>query len=238
MYQSEVIKIFVQQFPQANLIISDHRSYRLIKRLLDVIISSVALFFLLPLFGVIAILIKVDSPGPVIFKQKRIGKDGKLFSFLKFRSMVVNAEQIREKIEHLNILHGPLFKVKGDPRITRIGAFLRKFSLDELPQLLNVIKGEMSLVGPRPLPAEDLKLIPTIDTLMTIDMRSYGLWKELRTIVKPGVSGLWQVNGRSELPLEGWVEFDLYYIRNRSIWLDFFILLRTVPAVLSGRGAE
>ncbi len=193
------------------------------QRILDAIFSALLLLVLCPLFGIIALLIKWDSPGPVLFKQMRVGQDGVEFPFYKFRSMISDAEAKRHLLEMQNERTGPVFKMRNDPRITRVGRVLRKFSLDELPQLLNVLKGEMSLVGPRPaIPAETEKYTPR---------------QRQRLICLPGVTGLWQVSGRASLSFERSIELDLYYIEHQSIGLYFRILLMTIPAVLSGDGA-
>ena len=193
------------------------------QRALDLLFTSVGLLLLLPVFGIIALCIRLDSPGPVLFKQKRVGKDGEEFWFYKFRSMVSDAEAKRHLLEMHNERSGPVFKMRNDPRITRVGRILRKFSLDELPQLLNVLKGEMSLVGPRPaLPRETDKYTPR---------------QRQRLIGLPGVTGLWQVSGRASLSFERSIELDLYYIEHQSLSLYFRILLMTIPAVLRAEGA-
>ena len=197
--------------------------YQIVKRIIDVIGSAVLLLVLSPIFLLIAICIRIDSPGPVIFRQKRLGLGGRGFVFYKFRSMCVDAETSREKILHLNEVSGPIFKIRNDPRITRVGRWLRRYSLDELPQLLNVLKGDMSFVGPRPpLPCE---------------VENYEDWHLRRLSVVPGITCLWQVSGRSKLSFDDWVRLDLQYIDSRSLWLDIRILLKTIPAVISGEGA-
>lgn len=198
-------------------------SYYIWKRLLDILGASLALLALSPLMLLIALAIKLESPGPIIFKQIRIGRRGRPFIFYKFRSMRENAQELRPLIEHMNEQQGPVFKIRRDPRVTRVGAFLRKYSLDELPQLLNVLKGDMSLVGPRPLPPCDVN---------RCDPQYYR-----RLAVPPGCTGLWQVSGRSNLDFEAWMRLDLYYIEHMSLWLDIQILLRTLPAILRGEGA-
>lgn len=198
-------------------------SYSLIKRCIDLIISIFGLLLTAPLFLFIAILIKIDSRGPVFFKQTRCGKDGKEFTLYKFRTMIVDAEKYKKRLKSKNEMQGPIFKIKNDPRVTRTGKWLRKFSLDELPQLINVLKGEMSLVGPRPLNREEL--------------RGNLAWKNLRLTVKPGITGPWQVNIRSLGTFEDMVNWDLYYVKNKSILLDVQILLKTPGVVLSGKGA-
>ena len=175
---------------------------------------------------IIALLIKCSSKGPILFRQQRAGLNGEPFQMLKFRSMVSNAEQLKAELEQLNEMTGPVFKVTDDPRITRVGRFLRKWSLDELPQLFNILCGHMSLVGPRPLPIEEVG---------RFDDRAH----RRRLSVKPGLTCLWQVAGRSDLKdFKEWVRLDLEYIDNWSIWLDLKILLRTIPVVLSGAGAK
>jgi exopolysaccharide biosynthesis polyprenyl glycosylphosphotransferase len=194
------------------------------KRLLDVCGSAICLLALAPIFGLIALLIKLDSPGPVFFRQERVGFYKRRFRLFKFRTMVDGAEQQQQQLESLNEAEGPVFKIKGDPRITRIGKFLRRTSLDELPQLINVLKGEMSLVGPRPLPVRDVE---------RIDVQ----WHKRRFSVKPGVTCLWQVNGRSNVNFSRWVQMDLEYIDNWTLGLDLKILIKTIPVVLRGSGA-
>lgn len=200
------------------------RSYRIAKRTLDIVVASIGLVLLAPLMLLIAIAIKLDSPGPVLFRQVRIGKGGKPFWFIKFRSMVKNAEQIkRELIPKNEVRGGPVFKMRNDPRVTRVGRFLRRYSLDELPQLIHVLHGEMSLVGPRPpLPSE---------------VASYGEWEMRRLSVTPGLTCLWQISGRSDIGFREWVELDHIYIDTMSFWTDLKILLFTVPAVITGKGA-
>ena len=196
---------------------------RVAKRLMDLAGSLVALPFIALLFPFIALAIKLDSRGPVIFRQTRVGKGGREFAYYKFRSMVVDAERRRAALEAKNEASGPVFKMKRDPRITRVGSFLRRTSLDELPQFLNVLKGDMSLVGPRPpLPSEVAK---------------YTREQRRRLTIKPGITGPWQVSGRSDVDFEEWVKLDVYYIQNWSILLDITILLKTVAAVVSRRGA-
>ena len=176
---------------------------------------------------VTAILIKLTSAGPVFFVQKRIGLNKRVFHIYKFRTMVADAERKLAQIEHLNEVSGPVFKIKRDPRITAIGAFLRKTSIDELPQLFNVLKGDMSLVGPRPLQLRDYELLT----------HSGPDWQRCRFSVRPGITCLWQVNGRSAIPFEQWMELDQQYVHKWSLWLDMQILAKTIPAVLKGSGA-
>jgi len=198
-------------------------AYLVAKRALDVVIASSLLIVLSPVMAVVAVLIKLTSRGAVFFKQTRVGLHGKPFTMYKFRSMRKGAQDDRKFLAHLNENDGPVFKIAEDPRLTPIGRFLRRSSLDELPQLWNVLKGEMSLVGPRPLWHEEA--------------REATERARLRTCVKPGLTCLWQISGRSELGHDKWVELDLYYIQNRSLLLDLLIIVQTIPAVLSARGA-
>jgi len=193
------------------------------RRVLDFLGSLFLIVLLSPLFLLITVLIRLDSPGPALYRQVRCGVNGRKFTFLKFRSMSVGAEEKRKELLHLNVMTGPVFKVKNDPRVTRVGRFLRKTSLDELPQLFNVLRGHRSFVGPRPLPAEEVDQIKG--------------WQRRRLSMKPGITGLWQVSGRNHVDFQDWVKLDLEYIDNWSLWLDLKILLKTIPAVLSGRGA-
>lgn len=197
--------------------------YNFIKRAVDILISLLGIILLSPLFLIVAIIIKLDSRGNAIFRQIRIGKDGRPFVFYKFRTMKHGAEKLKDHLQHLSDIKGPAFKIKKDPRITRVGRFLRKSSIDELPQLFNVLKGDMTLVGPRPPLPEEVK--------------KYGRREKRRLKVKPGLTGLWQVSGRNDISFLEWMELDLYYIEHRSIVLDLKILIRTIPAVLSGKGA-
>lgn len=194
-----------------------------LKRVADLVFGCLLLGALAPLFAVIALLIKLDSPGPVFYRQQRVGKDGRCFPMYKFRSMCQDAELRLDELKSRNEASGPLFKMRDDPRITRVGGVLRRFSLDELPQLFNVLRGDMSLVGPRPgLPKE---------------VDQYEDWQTGRLRAVPGMTGLWQVSGRSEVPFVDMVRLDLHYIRNWSLGLDLEILLRTVPAVFTHRGS-
>jgi exopolysaccharide biosynthesis polyprenyl glycosylphosphotransferase len=194
------------------------------KRLIDLLWSAALLLLLAPIFAVVALLIRFDSPGPVFFTQDRIGFNKRPFRLLKFRTMMDGAHQQQLNLEHLNEAEGPVFKIKNDPRITRLGSFLRRFSIDELPQLFNVLKGDMSLVGPRPLPVRDVERIDVIS-------------HKRRFSIKPGITCLWQVNGRSNIAFEDWVRMDLEYIDKWSLGLDLLILLKTIPAVFKGPGA-
>jgi lipopolysaccharide/colanic/teichoic acid biosynthesis glycosyltransferase len=173
--------------------------------------------------ALIALAIRLDSPGPVIFRQVRVGKGGRLFTMYKFRTMRVGAEQEQERLRALNEASGPIFKIRNDPRVTRVGRILRRLSLDELPQLVNVLKGEMSLVGPRPpVPSE---------------VEAYKPWQRQRLSAIPGMTGLWQISGRSDLTFDEMCLLDIYYIENWSPLLDLEIMLRTIPRVIMGEGA-
>jgi len=194
-----------------------------LKRFLDVAISSGLLLALSPVLLLIAVAIRVDSPGPVFFRQIRLGRGARPFTCYKFRSMTVDAEEVRPQVSHMDESKGPIFKIKQDPRTTGVGKVLRRFSLDELPQLINVFRGDMSLVGPRPpLPTE---------------VDEYEDWHHDRLRIPSGMTGLWQVMGRSDLTFDEMVMLDLYYAENWSLWLDTKIMLRTVPTVFLGRGA-
>lgn len=210
--------------PRAVLPIPHLSAYQLaVKRLIDIVVSLIAILVLIPLSLVVAVAIKLDSKGPVLFKQARVGRNGGLFTLYKFRSMHENADQIKQSLGDMNEAQGPVFKIKHDPRITKVGAFIRKTSLDELPQFINVLRGEMSLVGPRPpLPQE---------------VEKYTDYQRGRLAVKPGLTCLWQVQGRSSVSFDRWVELDLEYIRRQSILLDLSIMVKTIPAVLKGTGA-
>jgi exopolysaccharide biosynthesis polyprenyl glycosylphosphotransferase len=196
----------------------------LIKRAIDTAISLAVLTILFPVLLVVAILIKLTSPGPVFFVQNRVGMNQRQFKLYKFRSMVADAEQRKSELLHLNERDGPAFKIENDPRITRIGRFIRRTSIDELPQLFNVLSGEMSLVGPRP-PLPD-------------EVRKYEWLFRKRLSVKPGITCIWQISGRNHISFDRWMQMDHEYIENWSIWLDLRILLKTIPAVLFSRGAS
>ena len=218
--------------------VRERRAYTVLKRVLDLCASLLALIILSPLIAVIVLVIKLESRGPAIFSHLRPGKYGKEFRFFKFRSMYFDAEEKRADLKDMNEMEGPIFKIEDDPRITPFGRLLRRSSLDELPQLVNILRGEMSLVGPRPLVREDVEA-PMNPVQNNDEEREhlYSLWAERRLEVLPGLTGLWQVSGRNELPLEGWIENDLKYVEERSFVLDLKILLKTIPVVLSGKGA-
>jgi exopolysaccharide biosynthesis polyprenyl glycosylphosphotransferase len=196
----------------------------MVKRLLDVVVSLVLLVLCAPILVLTALAIKLTSPGPIFFTQRRLGLNKRTFHIYKFRTMIPNAERKIHELEHLNEVSGPVFKIKADPRITSIGKVLRKTSIDELPQLFNVLQGEMSLVGPRPLPIRDYEGFNED-------------WQRRRFSVRPGITCLWQIAGRNSIPFETWMQLDLQYIDKWSLWLDFEILARTIPAVLRGSGA-
>lgn len=195
-----------------------------IKRLFDVAVSCMMLFLLIPVFAITALCIVLESRGPVFYSQTRVGTDGRHFRFFKFRSMVVGAHNIKDELlKHNESEDGVLFKMKKDPRVTRVGRFIRKFSIDELPQLFNVLIGDMSLVGPRPATPDEVA--------------QYTLEQRKRLHAVPGITCIWQVSGRSEIPFEKQVQLDIEYIRSTSLMSDLIILLKTIPAVLSGKGA-
>lgn len=196
-----------------------------VKRTFDIVVSVIVLITLLPLMGLVAIVIKLTSPGPFFFRQTRVGMNGRQFVLYKFRSMVVDAEVMKKDLLHLNEMSGPVFKIRNDPRVTPVGRFIRKYSFDELPQLINVLKGDMSIVGPRPpVPQE---------------VAEYEHWQRRRLSMKPGLTCLWQIQGRNRIiDFERWMKLDLQYIDNWSLKLDLKIFLKTVPLILSGRGAS
>lgn len=197
--------------------------YEVIKRLIDVVGSFLGVLVLSPLFIIIAIIIKTTSKGPVFFSQKRVGKNGKEFEMYKFRSMVVNAEELKEKLVAQNEMSGPMFKMKYDPRVTKVGKFIRKTSIDELPQLWNVLKGDMSLVGPRPsLPNE---------------VAQFEDWMHRRLEVKPGLTCYWQVSGRNNIDFEDWMKLDIKYVDERSTWIDIKLIFKTVGVLFGDKNA-
>ncbi len=199
--------------------------YDFIKRAFDIICSGLALLILSPVFLVLILLIRRDG-GPAFYTQVRVGKDGKLFRIYKFRSMCVNADspEMLEKLRKFNEMDGPAFKMKNDPRVTKIGRFIRKTSLDELPQFLNIFKGDMTFVGPRPA--------------LEREVAQYAPEHHERLLVKQGLTCYWQCSGRNNIAFEEWMQMDIKYVRERGLWTDFKILLKTVPAVLSGNGAQ
>lgn len=197
--------------------------YTSAKRVFDLLIGGAILLLLIPIIPVIVLMIKLDSHGTVLFKQDRVGKDGRVFKFLKFRSMYADADALVENLEGLNEQDGPVFKIRSDPRVTSVGKFMRRSSLDEIPQILNVIRGDMSIVGPRPpLPSE---------------VTHYQPWHRRRLEVKPGITCLWQITGRSHIGFNEWMRLDLEYLRTRSFRADLLIFLKTIPAVIARKGA-
>jgi exopolysaccharide biosynthesis polyprenyl glycosylphosphotransferase len=196
----------------------------IIKRTLDCLISGALLVLLSPFFLVVAALVKLTSPGPIFFRQIRVGLNKRRFTIYKFRTMVANAEQLQDQLLSMNEMTGPVFKIKKDPRVTPLGRILRNTSIDEMPQLFNVLMADMSLVGPRAMSLRDYQLFDKD-------------WQRRRFSVKPGITCLWQIHGRNSIPFEQWMELDMQYIDTWSLWLDFKILARTVPAVLRGTGA-
>ena len=204
--------------------IANQNRYEKIKRFFDICISFAALVVLSPLLLVIAILIYLEDKGPVIYSQTRIGKDGRAFKLYKFRSMCVDADEKLKDLQKLNERDGPVFKIRDDPRVTKIGKFIRKTCIDELPQLVNIIKGDMSIVGPRPpLPNE---------------VEQYNSYQKQRLLVVPGLTCYWQIQKGEETTFDEWVELDLKYIKERSILLDFRLILLTFKVILSGKGSE
>ena len=199
------------------------KGYLFVKRVMDIVCSACALIVLSPILLITAVAIKLESPGPVVFVQKRVGINGKEFNMYKFRSMCIDAEEKLKKLKHKNETEGPTFKMQEDPRITKVGHFIRKYSIDELLQLVNILKGDMSIIGPRPaLPRE---------------VAEYGEFDKLRLLVKPGLSCYWQISGRSNIPFDEWMKLDVKYIKEMSLLTDIKIILLTFPAVLKGDGA-
>jgi len=201
-----------------------HVNYRLLKRAFDLIVATVMILLSWPIMILAALLVRLTSRGPAIFKQVRVGLGGRRFMCYKFRSMCEEAEDLKPELAHLNELEGPVFKIKRDPRITPVGFFIRKFSIDELPQLFNVLKGDMSIVGPRPpLPSET---------------EMYTSRERRRLAVQPGLTCLWQISGRSDIPFDRWIDLDLQYIDQMSFLTDIHIVAKTIPAVITGAGAH
>ena len=198
--------------------------YEILKRILDIVCSLIGLLVLIPILVLVAILVKIESKGPIIFSQDRVGRYGKVFKMYKFRSMVVNAEQLKEKLAKKNERTGPMFKIKNDPRITQVGRFIRKTSIDELPQLVNILKGEMSIVGPRPSLPEEVK--------------QFEGWMMERLSVKPGLTCYWQVDGRNEIEFIEWMKLDIKYIEERSILIDAKLILKTFSVLVGDKNAS
>lgn len=206
-----------------SMVEEENLAYNLLKRLVDILCSGIGLVILGPLFIFLMIMIKLESKGPAIFSQVRVGKNGETFNMYKFRSMVDNAEELKDSLIYLNEIPGPMFKIKNDPRITKVGAFIRKTSLDELPQLVNILRGEMSLVGPRPsLPSE---------------VEHFEEWMRHRFSVQPGLTCYWQVSGRNQIGFEEWMKLDIKYIQDRSMKVDFMLILKTIRVLFGDKNA-
>lgn len=213
------VKIVVEP----NIDTNNNKIYLFFKRAIDIIFSILGMIVLSPLMFIVGVLIKLESKGPVFFGQNRVGLNGQQFKMYKFRSMVVNAEDLLEKLHDKNEMSGPMFKMKDDPRITKVGRFIRKTSIDELPQLYNVLIGEMSLVGPRPnLPKEVIQFSEA---------------QKQKLIVKPGITCYWQVMGRNNIDFERWVELDIKYIKERNFWLDMKLILKTFTVLFGDENA-
>ncbi|WP_279230801.1 exopolysaccharide biosynthesis polyprenyl glycosylphosphotransferase [Clostridium sp. AWRP] len=218
--QIESIKIVVKSMEKYEKSVG----YHFLKRIMDIIFSFVGIIAFFPIMFVVAVAIKLDSKGPIIFSQARVGKNGKIFKMYKLRSMTHDAEQLLDNLQHKNEMTGPMFKIKKDPRITKVGRFIRKTSLDELPQLFNVIKGEMSLVGPRPnLPKEVAKFTSQ---------------QKVKLLAKPGLTCYWQVMGRSNVDFEEWIRLDLKYIKDRSTLLDIKLIFKTLGVFFGDKNAS
>lgn len=205
--------------------VSNSFVYLFFKRIIDIILSLAGLVILLIPMCIVALMIKLEDPkGTIFFSQNRCGKNGRLFQMYKFRSMYVNAEELLNQLQDLNEMDGPVFKIKDDPRITKVGKFIRKTSLDELPQLINVLKGEMSIVGPRPALPREVEL--------------YNDYQKQRLLVKPGITCIWQVSGRNNIGFEKWVEMDIEYIQKRNLIIDCILILKTIPALFGDKNAS
>ena len=198
--------------------------YYFIKRLVDIIGSLIGMIVLIPVFIIVALLIKLESKGPIFFHQKRVGLNGKEFKMYKFRSMIVNAEELLDKLKEKNEMTYPMFKIKDDPRVTRIGRFLRRTSIDEIPQLINVLKGEMSLVGPRPN--------------LVSEVARFNRYHKLKLLAKPGLTCYWQVMGRSSIDFEEWMELDIKYLKERSTWVDLKLIFKTIGVLFGDENAS
>ena len=198
-------------------------SYKVVKKIMDILCGSILFILFFPVYIIISIIIKLSSEGPILYEWNVIGKNGVPFTSWKFRTMIDNADEIKDSLRQKNEMDGPVFKIRDDPRITNIGRFLRKYSIDELPQLISVLKGDMSLVGPRPTFQDEWE--------------RYEDWQKRKLSVIPGMTCLWQVNGRNDINnFDEWVKMDLEYIDNWNLWLDFEILIKTIPAILKGTG--
>lgn len=206
-----------------DVVLNDTLAYITGKRLFDLAVGLLVFVFVIPIVPLIALMIKLDSPGPVFYRQDRIGRGGRPFRFYKFRSMYREADRRRTELESRNEQEGPVFKIKADPRITPVGQFLRRSSVDEIPQIINVLRGEMSIVGPRPP--------------LPVEVARYQPWHRRRLDVKPGITCLWQIAGRSQIGFDEWMRLDMEYLRTRSLRTDLAIFLKTLPAVMARRGA-
>lgn len=198
--------------------------YEFVKRCVDIICSLIGLIVLLPILIIVAIFVKIESQGPIFFSQERVGKHGKIFKMYKFRSMVINAEQIKEQLIDKNERTGPMFKINNDPRITTVGKFIRRTSIDELPQLVNILKGEMSIVGPRPSLPDEVK--------------EFDDWMLQRLNVKPGLTCYWQVAGRNDIEFEEWMKLDVKYVNERNIFIDAILVLKTFFVLFGDKNAS
>ena len=217
----EGLKIELENIEENN---ENLKFYEICKRGIDIIGAGSGLLLLSPVIAIVACAVKFTSKGPIFFSQKRVGKNGQLFDMYKFRSMVVNAEELKEKLAHQNEMSGPMFKMKDDPRETKVGKFIRKTSLDELPQLWNVLKGDMSLVGPRPsLPKE---------------VKQFEKWMYKRLTVKPGLTCYWQVSGRNNIDFEDWMKLDISYVEDRNLWIDIKLIFKTVFVLFGDKNAS
>lgn len=225
----KLIEVNLMNFSQApteidqKIIPNGGTVYMFLKRAMDIVCSLIALIILSPIFLVSAIAIKIEDGGKVIFSQNRVGKDENIFKMYKFRSMCSDAEEMLQDLQEQNEMDGLAFKIAKDPRITKVGAFIRKTSIDELPQLINILTGDMSIVGPRP-PLES-------------EVANYNDYQRQRLLVKPGLTCFWQCSGRSDMSFDDWMDSDIYYIQNRSLWLDIKLILKTIPAVFKSIGA-
>lgn len=210
---------------QQETLVNDSKVYLVLKRIMDIVGSLVGIVLTLPIMVIVAVLIKLEDPrGPIMFAQERNGQYPKTFKMYKFRSMYVDAEERLQELLHLNEQTGPTFKMKDDPRITKIGKFIRKTSLDELPQLINILKGDMSIVGPRPALPREVAL--------------YNEYQKQRLLVKPGLTCIWQVSGRNHIGFDDWVDLDIQYIKTRNLWLDLKLILKTIPALFGDETAS
>ena len=220
---AKILKFRRENGKTETVVVNQSLGYRFFKRFFDIVLSLIALVVLSPVFLITAVAIRLEDGDPVIFKQDRSGLNGSVFKMYKFRSMVKNAPELHKELLAQNELDGPAFKMKDDPRITKVGRFIRRTSIDELPQLINIIKGEMSIVGPRPLPVYE-----------TDELNAY---QRQRLNVKPGLTCYWQVSGRNDIGFDEWIELDLKYIREASVWTDMKLIFMTFRAVISGEGA-